>query len=131
HRQCPGEPVVRSEHGAEHLVPEPQDRRHRVEDEGEKVSHSATPGHRPALGRTGARALLTPAKNAGPAIPGCHSSIPRSATTPGTPRVGAVPQPAPTRPCFSVATRGRRCDRSEEHTSELQSRENLVCRLLL
>src|SRR5690606_41325286 len=23
------------------------------------------------------------------------------------------------------------CDRSEEHTSELQSRENLVCRLLL
>src|SRR5690606_35982168 len=27
--------------------------------------------------------------------------------------------------CFSIA------DRSEEHTSELQSRENLVCRLLL
>src|SRR5690606_41472007 len=26
---------------------------------------------------------------------------------------------------------GRRHDRSEEHTSELQSRENLVCRLLL
>src|SRR5690606_40298874 len=26
---------------------------------------------------------------------------------------------------------GRRSDRSEEHTSELQSRENLVCRLLL
>src|SRR5207302_7273111 len=25
----------------------------------------------------------------------------------------------------------RRCDQSEEHTSELQSRENLVCRLLL
>src|SRR5690606_39817574 len=25
----------------------------------------------------------------------------------------------------------RRADRSEEHTSELQSRENLVCRLLL
>src|SRR5690606_40275332 len=29
--------------------------------------------------------------------------------------------PCPLRPCF----------RSEEHTSELQSRENLVCRLLL
>src|SRR5690606_41916240 len=27
--------------------------------------------------------------------------------------------------------RSRREDRSEEHTSELQSRENLVCRLLL
>src|SRR5690606_40365343 len=26
---------------------------------------------------------------------------------------------------------GRACHRSEEHTSELQSRENLVCRLLL
>src|SRR5690606_41815787 len=26
---------------------------------------------------------------------------------------------------------GRRAERSEEHTSELQSRENLVCRLLL
>src|SRR5690606_39896646 len=28
-------------------------------------------------------------------------------------------------------TRWHRLDRSEEHTSELQSRENLVCRLLL
>src|SRR5688572_31663897 len=27
--------------------------------------------------------------------------------------------------------RGRRCSRSEEHTSELQSQSNLVCRLLL
>src|SRR5258707_9050865 len=27
--------------------------------------------------------------------------------------------------------RGRRCNRSEEHTSELQSRQYLVCRLLL
>src|SRR3712207_7152523 len=27
--------------------------------------------------------------------------------------------------------RGRRCTRSEEHTSELQSRQYLVCRLLL
>src|SRR5690606_40760781 len=36
------------------------------------------------------------------------------------------PPPRPRRP-----RRGRREDRSEEHTSELQSRENLVCRLLL
>src|SRR5207342_3975037 len=37
-------------------------------------------------------------------------------------------------PCRSPASaraRGRCCGRSEEHTSELQSRENLVCRLLL
>src|SRR5436309_12652418 len=31
--------------------------------------------------------------------------------------------------CSTMAT--TRVDRSEEHTSELQSRENLVCRLLL
>src|SRR5690606_41954365 len=31
---------------------------------------------------------------------------------------------------LSNITTGRTCDRSEEHTSELQSRENLVCRLL-
>src|SRR3712207_7656255 len=30
-----------------------------------------------------------------------------------------------------LAERGRRVDRSEEHTSELQSRQYLVCRLLL
>src|SRR5690606_39091205 len=36
------------------------------------------------------------------------------------------------RPCRSWDTRSRsHCTRSEEHTSELQSRENLVCRLLL
>src|SRR5690606_40289426 len=39
-----------------------------------------------------------------------------------TPR--ASPAPTPT-------TAARRRTRSEEHTSELQSRENLVCRLLL
>src|SRR5690606_41753841 len=31
----------------------------------------------------------------------------------------------------AVAVTGKRHARSEEHTSELQSRENLVCRLLL
>src|SRR2546430_3252498 len=35
-------------------------------------------------------------------------------------------------PCLSDAdTRRARCQRSEEHTSELQSQSNLVCRLLL
>src|SRR5690606_41740711 len=37
--------------------------------------------------------------------------------------------PSRTRPCSSCRASPRR--RSEEHTSELQSRENLVCRLLL
>src|SRR2546430_10032269 len=31
----------------------------------------------------------------------------------------------------SASSRGARYDRSEEHTSELQSQSNLVCRLLL
>src|SRR5690606_40664084 len=38
--------------------------------------------------------------------------------------------PAPARGGWSAGTR-RISTRSEEHTSELQSRENLVCRLLL
>src|SRR5260370_30100273 len=33
--------------------------------------------------------------------------------------------------CFSAGDRARRGRRSEEHTSELQSHLNLVCRLLL
>src|SRR5207253_9419929 len=33
--------------------------------------------------------------------------------------------------CHSVIQLGARLDRSEEHTSELQSRGHLVCRLLL
>src|SRR2546430_2811107 len=48
-------------------------------------------------------------------------------------------EPAPCRACCSTVTSGRptTCgikgpgDRSEEHTSELQSQSNLVCRLLL
>src|SRR5690606_42160255 len=38
-----------------------------------------------------------------------------------------VPPP----PAFAAARTARTMLRSEEHTSELQSRENLVCRLLL
>src|SRR2546430_8827172 len=35
------------------------------------------------------------------------------------------------RPCEPACRRGRVEERSEEHTSELQSQSNLVCRLLL
>src|SRR2546430_2891973 len=38
---------------------------------------------------------------------------------------------SPRTPCGSAASRRRRRSRSEEHTSELQSQSNLVCRLLL
>src|SRR3989442_6114036 len=38
---------------------------------------------------------------------------------------------APPSPAATVASSSKLCDRSEEHTSELQSRPHLVCRLLL
>src|SRR5436309_7836741 len=57
------------------------------------------------------------------AVGSCSASTARS----GNRREAAPP--------FSAGCRGRcpahRIPRSEEHTSELQSRENLVCRLLL
>src|SRR5690606_39737770 len=46
-------------------------------------------------------------------------------TTAGSPTVPGQPSRAHPAPARSAGTR------SEEHTSELQSRENLVCRLLL
>src|SRR5256885_5634597 len=64
----------------------------------------------------------------------------RSPAPPGSgrPPPGAAPPPGSTRPA-GTSTRppprppggGRRGPRSEEHTSELQSPCNLVCRLLL
>src|SRR5690606_39495334 len=54
--------------------------------------------------------------------------------SPSAPRPPSLPSPSPRR--AHRASRPRtaprsRSPRSEEHTSELQSRENLVCRLLL
>src|SRR5690606_41775549 len=46
--------------------------------------------------------------------------------TSGGDQPGTAGQPAP-----AAGRPGRGAPRSEEHTSELQSRENLVCRLLL
>src|SRR3712207_6862282 len=67
-----------------------------------------------------------------------YTTLFRSAACDGGParravgRSGAVPMGAPAgmraRWSAGLATRGRR---SEEHTSELQSRQYLVCRLLL
>src|SRR2546430_5515199 len=44
---------------------------------------------------------------------------------------GARSRRAALRPHLEKPRRGRRAARSEEHTSELQSQSNLVCRLLL
>src|SRR5690606_40253032 len=55
----------------------------------------------------------------------CHPISPRA---PEPRESGALPR-FRGRPVLSFPHEGRR--RSEEHTSELQSRENLVCRLLL
>src|SRR3712207_8670071 len=65
-----------------------------------------------------------------PASPSCEAG---GATTPGTSGCSTSRQ---ARRCASRTTRERisiRCGprRSEEHTSELQSRQYLVCRLLL
>src|SRR5690606_41012455 len=55
--------------------------------------------------------------------------------TPLGPRRPAPRRPGDTAPGAAhqrlLGVRRRRIGRSEEHTSELQSRENLVCRLLL
>src|SRR5690606_40885598 len=62
---------------------------------------------------------------------------PRSGTIPGSllPRFSGVPAAGGFRPVLRALVTGHHTPshllpRSEEHTSELQSRENLVCRLL-
>src|SRR5439155_11304800 len=67
----------------------------------------------------------------------CRSSAERNTRSPRPPANGSAETPArwPRPPGRSSGgtppTRRRRGDRSEEHTSELQSRGHLVCRLLL
>src|SRR5690606_41619600 len=84
---------------------------------------SAEPG---GAGQVAARAA---------AAPGAHDPRPAGASVAPAPErsAGAL---APARRLGPAPDRrgpagGRRAARSEEHTSELQSRENLVCRLLL
>src|SRR5207302_11291029 len=57
-----------------------------------------------------------------------RASCRRSRTSPRRAMSSAASSPSPSR---TRTSRRTRCSRSEEHTSELQSRENLVCRLLL
>src|SRR5438105_5169849 len=66
-----------------------------------------------------------------------YTTLFRSSRTPGTTRIPCPPSCAHARRCRSARTHSSRCTgrgqrgRSEEHTSELQSRVDLVCRLLL
>src|SRR3712207_7810336 len=52
------------------------------------------------------------------------AGLPTPRSAPGSPSI-------PTAPGSSLASRPGAVERSEEHTSELQSRQYLVCRLLL
>src|SRR3712207_8922237 len=59
-------------------------------------------------------------------------STPRSAApTPGPPPTPSTPTPAPPARHHRGTRNPSTTPRSEEHTSELQSRQYLVCRLLL
>src|SRR3712207_7860428 len=59
-----------------------------------------------------------------------HDALPISSATP-SPTATRSPTLTAGRPCSRRRGRGPKCSRSEEHTSELQSRQYLVCRLLL
>src|SRR2546427_1537638 len=65
----------------------------------------------------------TPVSHTSPAPPTCTPARAPSSSP------AAGPAPPPARPGPTAAARRR--SRSEEHTSELQSQSNLVCRLLL
>src|SRR5690606_39811475 len=74
------------------------------------------------------RATEIPRQNNAPVYtptPTATATLPPTNTPPATPTATGTPTSEPT-PGIQTLT-----PRSEEHTSELQSRENLVCRLLL
>src|SRR5438046_8045357 len=63
-----------------------------------------------------------------------YTTLFRSSTrpcAPGLPGAGATMRCVRWRPCVHDSRKSARTKRSEEHTSELQSLTNLVCRLLL
>src|SRR5690606_41508904 len=66
-----------------------------------------------------------------PSTPAC-TSVPCWKRTAGNcPKAHAKSKSPSSRPCAPTTPKPCARLRSEEHTSELQSRENLVCRLLL
>src|SRR5690606_34710538 len=85
----------------------------------------ADPAADPAVGRRTAGGARSPARGQ---LPGTRRTL-HARPPDGRTRQGALRRRI--RPGAAVRKRLRRDRRSEEHTSELQSRENLVCRLLL
>src|SRR5690606_40150905 len=86
--------------------------------------HDALPiSSRPAAQEPASPSALASVSASKPKSFPTAAAAPNGPWTPGLwkPRVDSSP----------TAARFKRPDRSEEHTSELQSRENLVCRLLL
>src|SRR5947209_2133741 len=76
------------------------------------------------------RALIVPATSSVV----CGLSVPMPTRPSGVTRICSLSRPVSVSPVRSVsadARHARRARRSEEHTSELQSRQYLVCRLLL
>src|SRR5690606_29428369 len=93
---------------------------------------SAQPPGRPGYPTTPVRSQPSPPRagrttSAMPAPPGRYSgtTAPRAWSRPGAPTCPTATPPTSTAPSRPAKTRPK------EHTSELQSRENLVCRLLL
>src|SRR2546427_8816056 len=66
-----------------------------------------------------------------PRTPERRAAAPRTAPGPPPPKPAKAVAPTPPPPAAAPAAPQRPAPRSEEHTSELQSQSNLVCRLLL
>src|SRR5690606_41771864 len=103
--------------------------RHQSGRVGRAVSHTWS---RPARARASPGVFAKAPPRAGSAALSLHDALPIS----GDARQLEPPGPGRSRsvssfPWVEIEEYYRPEDRSEEHTSELQSRENLVCRLLL
>src|SRR5690606_39514246 len=107
-----GPPPEHAATDAEALSPNPEHAQHPQPSKDTSSSHSSSPHGKPA----------GPTRNTSPSSSQPTKPPTRSPPWRPTPRDSTGPCPHSTAP---------HNDRSEEHTSELQSRENLVCRLLL
>src|SRR2546430_13284618 len=77
---------------------------------------------------------LTPSRSDAPAYPRAQSASAMPASVSRAANRNAAPKIAPTKSAWKIdiaLSPPARSSRSEEHTSELQSQSNLVCRLLL
>src|SRR2546430_5033841 len=80
-------------------------------------------------GRTGSHSGIWPARASGCST--CPMTCPRPCATSRWSDAGCGSRPTAGWCASRVRRRGDNEERSEEHTSELQSQSNLVCRLLL